>query len=81
MHIHVGRVTGRGGTMRAMTTYVGFLRAINLGATRKFPKEAIVAATEGAGWNGWNRAETIPHHSTVEWLGSSGSDPPSFHVV
>lgn len=33
-----------------MTTYVAFLRAINLGATRKFPKEAIVAATETAGF-------------------------------
>lgn len=35
-----------------MTTYVAFLRAINLGATRKFPKEAIVAATEAAGFAG-----------------------------
>ena len=33
-----------------MTTYLGFLRAINLGATRKFPKDAIVAATEAAGF-------------------------------
>lgn len=33
-----------------MTTYVAFLRAINLGATRRFPKEAIVAATEAAGF-------------------------------
>lgn len=33
-----------------MTTYVAFLRAINLGATRKFPKAAIVAATEAAGF-------------------------------
>lgn len=33
-----------------MTTYVGFLRAINLGPTRKFPKEAIVRATEAAGF-------------------------------
>lgn len=32
-----------------MPTYVAFLRAINLGATRKFPKAAIVAATEVAG--------------------------------
>lgn len=32
-----------------MTTYVGFLRAINLGATRKFAKDAIVAAVESAG--------------------------------
>ncbi len=37
--------------MLRMTTYVGFLRAINLGATRKFPKEAIVAATEAAGFS------------------------------
>lgn len=35
-----------------MTTYVAFLRAINLGAKRKFPKEAIVAATQGAGFEG-----------------------------
>ena len=35
-----------------MPTYVAFLRAINLGATRKFPKEAIVAATEAAGFAG-----------------------------
>ena len=35
-----------------MTTYVAFLRAINLGAKRKFPKEDIVAATEGAGFSG-----------------------------
>ncbi|WP_193608354.1 DUF1697 domain-containing protein [Nocardioides lijunqiniae] len=33
-----------------MATYVAFLRAINLGATRKFPKAAIVAATEAAGF-------------------------------
>lgn len=33
-----------------MTTYVGFLRAINLGPTRKFPKAEIVAATEAAGF-------------------------------
>lgn len=35
-----------------MTTYVAFLRAINLGATRKFPKDAIIAAAEGAGFTG-----------------------------
>lgn len=34
----------------AMATYVGFLRAINLGATRKFPKAAIVRAVEQAGF-------------------------------
>ncbi len=32
-----------------MPTYVAFLRAINLGSTRKFPKDAIKAATEAAG--------------------------------
>jgi uncharacterized protein (DUF1697 family) len=33
-----------------MATYVGFLRAINLGANRKFPKDAIVRATQAAGF-------------------------------
>jgi uncharacterized protein (DUF1697 family) len=33
-----------------MATYLGFLRAINLGPTRKFPKADIVAATEAAGF-------------------------------
>lgn len=33
-----------------MPTYVAFLRAINLGATRKFPKGDIVAATAAAGF-------------------------------
>jgi len=32
-----------------MPTYVAFLRAINLGANRKFAKDAIRAATEAAG--------------------------------
>ncbi len=32
-----------------MPTYVAFLRAINLGANRKFSKDAIKAATEAAG--------------------------------
>ena len=32
-----------------MPTYVAFLRAINLGARRKFPKDAITSATEAAG--------------------------------
>ncbi|MCW2739460.1 DUF1697 domain-containing protein [Nocardioides sp.] len=32
-----------------MPTYVAFLRAINLGATRTFPKDAIRSATEAAG--------------------------------
>jgi len=33
-----------------MATCIAFLRAINLGARRKFPKEAIVAAVEAAGF-------------------------------
>jgi len=33
-----------------MPTYVAFLRAINLGRTRTFPKADIVAATEGVGF-------------------------------
>ena len=33
-----------------MATYIGFLRAINLGANRKFPKADIVAAVEAAGF-------------------------------
>ena len=32
-----------------MPTYVAFLRAINLGSTRKFPKADIVAAVESTG--------------------------------
>jgi len=33
-----------------MPSYVAFLRAINLGPTRRFPKGDIVAAVEGAGF-------------------------------
>lgn len=33
-----------------MATYVAFLRAINLGATRKFPKASIIEAVEAAGF-------------------------------
>ena len=33
-----------------MATYIAFLRAINLGARRKFAKAAIVRATEAAGF-------------------------------
>jgi uncharacterized protein (DUF1697 family) len=35
-----------------MPTYVAFLRAINLGPRRKFPKEAIKASAEEAGFTG-----------------------------
>lgn len=35
-----------------MADYVAFLRAVNLGARRKFDKAAIVAATEGSGCTG-----------------------------
>ncbi|HET7070400.1 MAG TPA: DUF1697 domain-containing protein [Nocardioides sp.] len=34
-----------------MPTYIAFLRAINLGATRKFPKAAILRACEAAGFS------------------------------
>lgn len=34
----------------AVPTYIGFLRAINLGAKRKFPKAAIVRAVQAAGF-------------------------------
>ncbi|WP_230487043.1 DUF1697 domain-containing protein [Nocardioides anomalus] len=33
-----------------MATRIGFLRAINLGAKRKFPKASIIAAVEAAGF-------------------------------
>lgn len=36
-------------TIVTMPTYVAFLRAINLGAKRKFPKDAVKSATEDAG--------------------------------
>ena len=39
-------------TIVTMPTYVAFLRAINLGARRTFPKDAIRAATEAAGGTG-----------------------------
>jgi uncharacterized protein (DUF1697 family) len=35
-----------------VATYIAFLRAINLGAKRKFPKDSIVAAVEAAGFTG-----------------------------
>lgn len=35
-----------------MATWIAFLRAINLGATRKLPKERIVAAVEATGGTG-----------------------------
>ena len=34
--------------MAKVPTYLAFLRAINLGPTRQFPKTAIIAAVEGA---------------------------------
>ncbi|WP_205474406.1 DUF1697 domain-containing protein [Nocardioides sp. SYSU D00038] len=56
-----------------MPTYVAFLRAINLGARRKFPKDAIVAAAEGAGFadvatyiNTGNVRVTTPLRSRAE---------------
>ena len=34
-----------------MATYIGFLRAINLGRNRKFPKASIIKAVEAAGFS------------------------------
>jgi uncharacterized protein (DUF1697 family) len=34
-----------------VATYIGFLRAINLGSTRKFPKASIIKAVEAAGFS------------------------------
>ena len=55
-----------------MPTYVAFLRAINLGSTRKFPKAAIVRACEDAGFtevetyiNSGNVRVTTPKRSTA----------------
>ena len=56
MHFHVSLDTRHDPGMadesarRSGRTYVAFLRAINLGATRKFPKEAIVASAQAAGF-------------------------------
>ena len=47
MYYYVSRVTGQDA---GMATYIAFLRAINLGARRKFPKAAIIAAVEQAGF-------------------------------
>ena len=45
------RVSAAVGQDGRMPTYIAFLRAINLGANRKFPKDAIKAAAESAGFN------------------------------
>jgi|1186.fasta_scaffold510630_1 uncharacterized protein (DUF1697 family) len=45
MHIQLGRCHDA-----LVATYIGFLRAINLGPTRKFAKASIVKAVEGAGF-------------------------------
>jgi uncharacterized protein (DUF1697 family) len=56
-----------------MPTYIAFLRAINLGATRKFSKAAIVRACEAAGFtevetyiNSGNVRVTTPLRSAAE---------------
>ena len=40
------------GTIRGVPTYVAFLRAVNLGAHRKFGKDHVAAATTAAGFTG-----------------------------
>jgi uncharacterized protein (DUF1697 family) len=59
--------------MSAMPTYIAFLRAINLGPTRKFPKAAIVHACESAGFtdvvtyiNSGNVRVTTPMRSSAK---------------
>jgi len=54
-------------------TYIALLRAINLGATRKFPKDAIIAATAAAGGtdvatyiNTGNVRVTLPQRSRAK---------------
>lgn len=56
--------TGGTGHDRRMATYIAFLRAINLGATRKFPKEAIKGAVEAAGGT---RVETYINTGNVRF--------------
>ena len=51
MYVNVMRALARHrGMIRRVATYIAFLRAINLGPTRKFPKDAIIAAVEAAGF-------------------------------
>jgi uncharacterized protein (DUF1697 family) len=53
-----------------MATYIAFLRAINLGATRKFPKDAIKAAVEAAGGT---HVETYINTGNVRFDSALGS--------
>ena len=50
-----------------MTTYLAFLRAVNLGATRKFPKDALRAAVESCGFE-----EVATHGNTGNVRFASG---------
>jgi uncharacterized protein (DUF1697 family) len=59
--------------MDTVPTYIAFLRAVNLGATRKFSKAAIVRACESAGFtdvetylNTGNVKVTTPMRSTAK---------------
>ena len=61
-------------------TYVAFLRAINLGAKRKFPQDAIKTATEAAGGsdvetyiNTGNVRLTHPSRSVAALMASWGN--------
>ena len=47
--LHPVRPDRRSGMITRMATYIAFLRAINLGAKRKFPKDAVRTAVEAAG--------------------------------
>lgn len=55
-----------------MPSYVAFLRAVNLGAVRKFPKADVVAATEAAGGTG---VETYLNTGNVRLTSPQRSGP------
>ena len=53
-----------------MATFIAFLRAINLGATRKFPKASIIKAVESAGFT---EVETYINTGNVRFVSSMRS--------
>lgn len=75
-----------------MPSYVAFLRAINLGARRKFPKDEIRASVEGAGFEGvetyintgnvrlsspWRSRSRVESALEAAFLANRGFDVPS----
>ena len=59
----------------SVPTYIAFLRAINLGAKRVFPKEAIVAAVQRIGFT-----EVRTHINTGNVTVSMGRQYDRVHV-